>query len=85
MDSDSKYVTLISSDDFSFVVQRSSACRSGAIKRMLDPACKLLKRCKDAVNVLMNIRWFRGVQDQYMPIREHEVCLLVLFRSRHEC
>ncbi|KAF2483161.1 putative transcriptional elongation regulator Elc1/Elongin C [Neohortaea acidophila] len=32
------YVTLVSSDGFSFVVQRSCACISGAIKRMLDPA-----------------------------------------------
>lgn len=39
MASDTDYVTLVSSDGFSFVVQRSSACLSGAIKRMLDPAC----------------------------------------------
>ncbi|KAK0343126.1 elongin C [Friedmanniomyces endolithicus] len=31
------YVTLVSSDDFTFVVQRSSACISPAVKRMLDP------------------------------------------------
>lgn len=36
---ESDYVTLISSDGYSFVVQRSSACISGAIKRMLDPSC----------------------------------------------
>jgi hypothetical protein len=34
----SKYVTLVSSDDFEFVVLREAACISGAIKRMLDPA-----------------------------------------------
>lgn len=33
----SKYVTLISSDGFEFVVLREAACHSGAIKRMLDP------------------------------------------------
>ncbi|KAG9230382.1 BTB/POZ protein [Amylocarpus encephaloides] len=33
----SKYVTLISSDGFEFVVLREAACTSGAIKRMLDP------------------------------------------------
>ena len=33
----SKYVTLISSDGFEFVVLREAACISGAIKRMLDP------------------------------------------------
>ncbi|KAK8219238.1 elongin C [Zalaria obscura] len=32
-----EYVTLISNDGFEFKVQRSSACISGAIKRMLDP------------------------------------------------
>jgi transcription elongation factor B subunit 1 len=37
----SEYVTLISSDGYSFIVQRSSACISGAIKRMLDPSCTL--------------------------------------------
>lgn len=43
------YVTLISSDGFSFVVQRSSACISGAIKRMLDPACT-------SIHVALHIR-----------------------------
>ncbi|KAM0716165.1 hypothetical protein Q7P37_008679 [Cladosporium fusiforme] len=38
MSAESDYVTLISSDGYSFVVQRSSACISGAIKRMLDPS-----------------------------------------------
>jgi hypothetical protein len=39
MSGESEYVTLISSDGYSFIVQRSSACISGAIKRMLDPSC----------------------------------------------
>jgi transcription elongation factor B subunit 1 len=33
----SKYVTLVSSDGFEFVILREAACVSGAIKRMLDP------------------------------------------------
>ncbi|KAK5107636.1 hypothetical protein LTR62_000971 [Meristemomyces frigidus] len=37
MDDVSEYVTLISSDDFHFVVQRSAACVSKAIARMLNP------------------------------------------------
>lgn len=41
---ESDYVTLISSDGYSFVVQRSSACISGAIKRMLDPSCMCILR-----------------------------------------
>jgi len=36
----SKYVTLVSSDGFEFVVLREAACISGAIKRMLDPQSK---------------------------------------------
>ncbi|KAK3073671.1 elongin C [Teratosphaeriaceae sp. CCFEE 6253] len=32
------YVTFVSSDGFPFVVQRSSACISPAVKRMLDPS-----------------------------------------------
>ena len=33
----SKYVTLISSDGFEFVVLREAACKSGTIKKMLNP------------------------------------------------
>ncbi|KAI9744897.1 MAG: hypothetical protein M1818_001822 [Claussenomyces sp. TS43310] len=33
----SKFVTLVSSDGFEFVVLREAACVSGAIRRMLDP------------------------------------------------
>jgi transcription elongation factor B subunit 1 len=39
----SKYVTLVSSDGFEFVVLREAACVSGAIKRMLDPKSTLLQ------------------------------------------
>ncbi|KAI9774284.1 MAG: Transcription elongation factor B (SIII), polypeptide 1 (15kDa, elongin C) [Geoglossum simile] len=35
--STSEYVTLVSSDGYQFVVKRSAACVSGALKRMLDP------------------------------------------------
>lgn len=34
------YVTLVSNDGFEFKVQRSAACISGAIRRMLDPQSK---------------------------------------------
>lgn len=33
-----EYVTLVSSDGYSFILRRSAACISPAIKRMLDPA-----------------------------------------------
>lgn len=33
-----EYVTLVSSDGFEFVLPRSTACVSGTIRRMLDPA-----------------------------------------------
>ncbi|KAK4967583.1 hypothetical protein LTR28_002527 [Elasticomyces elasticus] len=33
----SEYITLVSNDGFEFKIQRSSACISGMIKRMLDP------------------------------------------------
>jgi transcription elongation factor B subunit 1 len=39
----SKYVTLISSDGFEFVVLREAACISGAIKKMLDTKSESLK------------------------------------------
>ncbi|KAK3049822.1 Transcription elongation factor B (SIII), polypeptide 1 (15kDa, elongin C) [Extremus antarcticus] len=38
MASETEYVTLVSSDGFSFVVLRSAAIKSPAIMRMLDPA-----------------------------------------------
>ena len=52
MSEESEYVTLISSDGYSFIVQRSSACISGAIKRMLDPSCKLEHTVPAAKNFL---------------------------------
>ena len=38
---ESKYVTLVSSDGFEFVILREAACKSGAIRRMLDPKSEL--------------------------------------------
>lgn len=35
------YVTLVSCDDYSFVVKRSVVISSKLIKQMLDPDCKL--------------------------------------------
>jgi transcription elongation factor B subunit 1 len=43
----SKYVTLISSDGFEFVVLREAACVSGAIKRMLDPKSTYIRFCPE--------------------------------------
>lgn len=37
-----EYVTLVSSDGFEFVLPRSTACVSGTIRRMLDPASMFL-------------------------------------------
>jgi len=44
----SKYVTLVSSDGFEFVVLREAACKSGAIKRMLDPKSESYLSCQCA-------------------------------------
>lgn len=41
-----KFVKLVSSDGFEFIVQRTSACVSGAIKRMLDPKSEVVVRLK---------------------------------------
>lgn len=49
MSEESEYVTLISSDGYSFIVQRSSACISGAIKRMLDPSCMFAHKTPAAI------------------------------------
>jgi hypothetical protein len=59
MSEESEYVTLISSDGYSFIIQRSSACISGAIKRMLDPPCIQLTRV---------FRWFRRIKKQHVPL-----------------
>lgn len=34
----SEYVTLVSGDGFEFIIPRSTACVSGTIRRMLEPA-----------------------------------------------
>ncbi|KAF2765354.1 putative transcriptional elongation regulator Elc1/Elongin C [Teratosphaeria nubilosa] len=39
----SEYVTLVSNDGFRFIIQRSTACISGTIRRMLDPASGFLE------------------------------------------
>jgi transcription elongation factor B subunit 1 len=36
----SKYVTLVSSEGFEYIVLREVACVSGAIRRMLDPTSR---------------------------------------------
>jgi len=38
MTAPSDFVTLVSGDGFEFVIPRSTACVSGTIRRMLDPA-----------------------------------------------
>lgn len=58
MSDESPYVTLVSSDGYSFIVQRSSACISGAIKRMLDPSCK----CIDS----FVMRWRMTMRDGHL-------------------
>ncbi|KAL4882610.1 BTB/POZ protein [Aspergillus karnatakaensis] len=35
-----EYITLVSGDGFEFIIPRSTACVSGTIRRMLDPASK---------------------------------------------
>jgi hypothetical protein len=50
----SKYVTLISSDGFEFVVLREAACISGAIKRMLDPTSTYLTPVPASPHALSN-------------------------------
>jgi transcription elongation factor B subunit 1 len=37
-DPTSEYVTLVSDDDYEFVIPRSAACISGTIRSMLDPS-----------------------------------------------
>ncbi|MCJ1327083.1 hypothetical protein MMC10_003749 [Thelotrema lepadinum] len=45
-----QFVTLVSSDDFEFIVPRPTACVAGAVRKMLDPgsafAESLTGRCK---------------------------------------
>lgn len=91
MSGESTYVTLISSDGYSFIVQRSSACISGAIKRMLDPSCtstpltshidtddgrhqpRYQPRYQQRTNIDRPLRWLRRIQNQHVPLREHQV------------
>ena len=43
----SKWVTLVSSDGFEFVVLRELACKSGAIRKMLDPKSGFMEAQSD--------------------------------------
>lgn len=63
-----EYVTLISSDDYSFVVRRSAACISPAIKRMLDPASMISQFPPIELRTDDICRWFHGVPDQYLSV-----------------
>ncbi|KAK3677900.1 elongin C [Recurvomyces mirabilis] len=45
-----EYVTLISSDDFSYVVLRSTACISPIIRRMLDPSNGFMEASTNTVH-----------------------------------
>lgn len=73
-DQTSDYVTLISSDDFSFVVKRSAACLSDAIKRMLDRACTTLPSSPDiqlipvANRCLFKNRRVCGIKNEYLQV-----------------
>ena len=64
------YVTLVSNDGFEFLVQRTSACLSGAIKRMLDPISVFsfsgLTPTFHKLTVLS--RWLRRVKDTQMHV-----------------
>lgn len=86
MSDQSDYVTLISSDGYSFIVQRSSACISGAIKRMLDPSCTSIHALHTIVTfikLIASCRWFRRIKNQHMPFREHQVSrCYVIFTAR---
>jgi len=64
------YVTLVSNDGFELLVQRTSACLSGAIKRMLDPISAFsfsgLTPTFHKLTVLS--RWLRRVKDAQMHV-----------------
>ena len=68
MSSETDYVTLISSDGFSFIVQRSSACLSPAIKRMLDPACTSTPPSYLRVTLTSCSRRLHRIKDEYLQI-----------------
>jgi hypothetical protein len=76
----SKYVTLISSDGFEFVVLREAACISGAIKRMLDPTSTFHARSlhparavKGRLLTLETFRWVFRIYIRKMCIRRDQV------------
>lgn len=54
----SEYITLISSDNFTFIIRRSAANISGAIKRMLDPA-NGFRESKEGICRFDNIKYVK--------------------------
>lgn len=57
----SEYITLISSDNFTFIIRRSAANISGAIKRMLDPA-NGFRESKEGICRFDNIKYVKKIQ-----------------------
>jgi hypothetical protein len=67
------YVTLVSNDGFEFLVQRKSACLSGAIKRMLDPNSTFAFFFFCALPMLTPAcRWLCRIKDSQVHFREHQ-------------
>jgi Skp1 family, tetramerisation domain len=58
----SKYVTLISSDGFEFVVLREAACISKAIKKMLDGESSSQPRSRYKALMLYEHRELPGIE-----------------------
>ncbi|KAK5132431.1 hypothetical protein LTR08_009114 [Meristemomyces frigidus] len=73
MASSSDYVTLVSNDGFSFVVQRSAACISPVIKRMLDPKGAFME-ARDNTCTLQNIN----------GMVLEKVCEYVYYHEKHK-
>ncbi|KAK5121810.1 hypothetical protein LTR85_004685 [Meristemomyces frigidus] len=73
MASETDYVTLISNDGFSFLVQRSSARISPVIKRMLDPNGAFME-AKDNTCTLQNIN----------GIVLEKVCEYLYYNEKHK-
>src|SRR5450432_2397424 len=70
----SKYVTLVSSDGFEFVVLREAACVSGAIKRMLDPKSSYaLMLWRTTMTDCLFPRQFRRISRRAVYIRGDQV------------
>jgi hypothetical protein len=63
----SDYITLISDDGFSFIVQRSSACISPVIKNMLDPTSEYPPEIGSMEALLTLRRGFCGGSFEYLP------------------